>query len=157
MDTKFYTIKALITGVAAVISTAFGWMGWLVILYVCSIALDYITGTILACKEHKWNSAVARKGLWGKFGSIIAIAVSGLADLLLSIMVNNVSAIQLPVPFGSLLCPVVLIWYTLTEFGSIIENAGRMGAPIPAFLKKYLSLFYTAVEKTMDQRDDKNK
>lgn len=156
MNMKFYAVKALVAGITAGISAAFGWMGWLVLLYICSMALDYITGTILACKEHRWSSSVARKGLWTKLGSILSIVVSRLADLLLSIMIRNIPAVQIPVVWESLLCPVVLIWYTITELGSIMENAGRMGAPIPTFLKNYLSTFYRTVEKTIDQNHDKD-
>jgi hypothetical protein len=31
-----------------------------------------------------------------------------------------------------------LLWYIITELGSIIENAGKLGAPVPDWLKRYL-------------------
>ena len=39
------------------------------------------------------------------------------------------------IAFGTL----VVVWYVLNELLSIVENAGRMGAPLPEFLKKLIS------------------
>ena len=35
---------------------------------------------------------------------------------------------------------IVAIWYSFTELGSIVENAGLLGAPIPHWLKKGIAL-----------------
>ncbi|WP_343212834.1 phage holin family protein [Flavonifractor sp. An4] len=43
-----------------------------------------------------------------------------------------------------------MIWYILTEAGSIIENAGALGAPIPAWLTKMIA----ALESKVDQAGD---
>ena len=43
----------------------------------------------------------------------------------------------------------VLFWYIVSELGSILENAEKMGAPIPPLLKNIL-------EKMRDSNDDKN-
>ena len=42
----------------------------------------------------------------------------------------------LPFTYTVFLCPCVLVWYLLTEAGSIVENAGALGAPIPEWLKR---------------------
>ena len=34
--------------------------------------------------------------------------------------------------------PVVLVWYLLTELGSILENALRLGAKVPGWLANLL-------------------
>ena len=44
------------------------------------------------------------------------------------------------------LFPIMTMWYIITEIGSIIENAIKMGAPIPAWLPKILD----ATLKTVD-------
>ena len=38
-----------------------------------------------------------------------------------------------------LLCPLVTAWYLLTELGSIAENAGALGAPMPQFLMRAIA------------------
>ena len=37
---------------------------------------------------------------------------------------------------GSRAAWIGIVWYILTEAGSIIENAGALGAKIPGFLRK---------------------
>ena len=49
-----------------------------------------------------------------------------------------------------LLFPLVTAWYLLTELGSIVENAGKLGAPMPAFLKKAVA----ALRERVDSRGE---
>ncbi|MBS4912394.1 MAG: phage holin family protein [Subdoligranulum variabile] len=48
-----------------------------------------------------------------------------------------------------LLTPIVLFWYIVSELGSILENAEKMGASIPPLLKN-------AIEKMRDSDNDKH-
>ena len=50
-----------------------------------------------------------------------------------------------------LLCPLVVVWYILTEAGSIIENAGALGAPIPAWLTKMVASLGSSVDQAGDK------
>ena len=85
-----------------------------------------------------WSSAEARAGLWHKLGEIFAVLVAALCDTALSVIING-SGMDLPVKIGPLVTPVVLLWYIITELGSIAENAGKLGAPVPAWLRKMLA------------------
>lgn len=107
------------------------------------------TGTVLAIKNGVWSSHKARQGLWHKGGSIIMIFVSVLTDILLGLTLNHISGLTLPFSYDMLLTPIVLFWYIVSELGSILENAEKMGAPIPPLLKNIL-------EKMRDSNDDKN-
>jgi phage-related holin len=49
------------------------------------------------------------------------------------------------------LCPLVVVWYILTELGSIAENAAAMGAPVPEFLKKILQKTKAAADEAGDK------
>ena len=40
--------KVIITGVGAAVSAALGWLGWLVVAFVGCMALDWVTGTMVA-------------------------------------------------------------------------------------------------------------
>lgn len=126
-----------------------GWLGWLVVLYAVCMMLDWVTGTVLAIKNGVWSSHKARQGLWHKGGSIIMIFVSVLTDILLGLTLNHISGLTLPFSYDMLLTPIVLFWYIVSELGSILENAEKMGAPIPPLLKNIL-------EKMRDSNDDKN-
>lgn len=54
------------------------------------------------------------------------------------------------VPIGlqwpGLLMPLVLAWYIITELGSILENAVKMGANVPAWLVGMLKASANLVE-----------
>ena len=62
-------------------------------------------------------------------------------------MLANLPGVELPFAYTVLLCPLVVIWYILTEAGSIIENAGALGAPVPGWLSKMIA----ALENRVDQ------
>ena len=43
---------------------------------------------------------------------------------------------------------LVLVWYILTELGSVVENAGALGAPVPAWLARMLAALESGVDRT---------
>lgn len=146
--------KAALVAFFGFLTAVFGWFGWLVILFFLCMAIDYLTGTAAAMRKGEWSSSVARAGLWHKCGSLIAVVVSGLADIVVCLVVNNIPAITLPWDYTVLICPIVVVWYILTEFGSIIENAGELGAPIPGFLKNMILVFKNVIDDTGDKLTD---
>lgn len=141
--------KAAGIGAIGLWAALHGWLGWLVVLYAACMMLDCLTGTAQAIKNGEWSSHKARQGLWHKGGSIIMIFVSVLTDILLGLTLNHISGLTLPFSYDMLLTPIVLFWYIVSELGSILENAEKMGAPIPPLLKNIL-------EKMRDSNDDKN-
>lgn len=153
------TLKASVVAFFGALTAAFGWFGWLVIMFFLCMVIDYLTGTAAAMQKGEWSSAVARAGLWHKCGSLIAVIVSGLADIVVGLVVNNIPAITLPFDYTVLICPIVVVWYILTELGSITENAGALGAPVPKFLKQMIKVFKDVTDATGDKlssdgRDD---
>ena len=134
---KALQFKAWIVAAIAFLTALWGWVGWAVIIWIACIVLDYATGTWAAKSAGDWSSAVARAGLWHKLGEIVAILVAALCDIAISVIING-AGIDIGITFGTLITPVVLLWYIITELGSIIENAGKLGAPIPEWLKKWL-------------------
>lgn len=130
--------KAAGIGAIGLWAALHGWLGWLVVLYAVCMMLDWVTGTVLAIKNGVWSSHKARQGLWHKGGSIIMIFVSVLTDILLGLTLNHISGLTLPFSYDMLLTPIVLFWYIVSELGSILENAEKMGAPIPPLLKIFL-------------------
>ena len=125
-------LTALITGLTAFL----GWKGIAALAWVAAMALDYISGTAAACKEGKWSSQVARDGLWHKMGMILAVLVAAIADGVLTVLCRQLP--EMGIAWPGMVLPVVLIWYLLTELGSILENAVRLGAKVPAWLSKLL-------------------
>lgn len=134
-------IKAAVAAVLAALTALWGWFGWLVLLWVVCMAVDYITGTVAAMKNGEWSSKIAREGIFHKGGCVAVVLIAGLMDTGIGTILANLPEIHLPFEYTVLLCPLVLVWYILTEAGSIVENAGAMGAPVPAWLRKAIAAF----------------
>lgn len=147
MDNNVKEFKAALAAFTGLLTGLWGWLGWLVLGWICCMALDYATGSAAACYEGDWSSAKARKGIWHKAGMIVVVMVAAGADLLLELVLEQLPILALPVEYPGLLCPVVLVWYIITELGSITENAVAMGAPVPAWLVKLLASSKQAVDK----------
>ena len=130
----------------ATLGLVWGRLGWLLILWVACAALDFATGCLAALHSGKWDSQVARNGIWHKAGMIVIVLVAILFDLALRQIVA-VAGVQIPFD-GVLVTPLVLAWYVVTELGSIMENAIKMGAQnVPGWLKKGLAIAAGAVDK----------
>lgn len=146
---EFYWMRTAKTAVAAVVvalSAFWGWLGWLAAAWVVLMALDYLSGTAAALKNGQWASSTAREGIWHKMGQVVVVLVAALADTVLATVIKQLPVVELSLPQTGLLLPLVLVWYALTELGSIVENAGEMGAPIPAWLQKLLAVGKDAVD-----------
>ena len=146
---KAVEIKAAITAIIAFVTTLIGWRGIAVLIWLLCILLDYVAGTLAAKKEGNWSSAVARDGLWHKLGEIFAVLVAALCDIALGVVIGS-TGIQLGFDISSFITPIVLTWYILTELGSIIENCGKLGAPIPKWFKQYVD----KAKNTIDMQKD---
>lgn len=145
---KAMELKAAITAVLAGMTAFWGWTGWLVVIWLAAMILDYATGSWAALSTGSWDSAVARAGLWHKLGSIVAMLVALLLDVALSAIINwGGLGFELPFEYKSAFLPLVAIWYIVTELGSIIENAARLGAPVPKFL-------ISSLKKLKDRADE---
>lgn len=131
-----------------------GWMGWLIILYGGAMAVDWLTGTVLAIKNKSWNSSKAREGLWHKCGSVFCVTVALMTDLLLGLVINNIPELQLTFSYKVMLFPLVTVWYILSELGSILENSAAMGAPVPPFLKAVLEKAKTTCDDEASAEKD---
>lgn len=152
---KAVEIKAAITAVIAFFTALWGWTGWEVIIWIACILTDYLAGSLAAKKENNWSSAIAREGLWHKLGEIFAVLVAALCDISLKVVAEG-SGIDIPIKVGALITPVVLMWYILTELGSIIENCGKLGAPIPKWFQQYVDKSKEAIDKSKEIPEEKN-
>lgn len=143
-------LKGSAAAAIGVLTGLWGWLGWLVSLWVVAMVLDYVTGTAAALKAGAWDSQHARNGIWHKAGMVVVVIVAAGADLLISLALENLPVLALPVPYPGLVCPIVLIWYIITEAGSVLENAVRMGAAVPKWLTRLLAAGKDAVDKAGD-------
>lgn len=143
------TLKMMFTGILAAGTALWGWFGWLVILWCLSMALDYLTGTLAAIRRGDWSSDVARAGLWHKAGMILIVLAAALTDAALSLVLQSGF---LPVEHSSAVTVIVLAWYTLTELGSVLENATVIApGKVPAWLQRILRVAAGTVSDAGDK------
>lgn len=155
MEDHINGVKAAVAAIFATLTALWGWFGWLVVLWIGSMVLDWITGSAAAMKAGEWASRVAREGIWHKVGAVCAVLVAAMLDLAVGQIIANIPGVELPFTYSVLLCPAVVIWYLLTEAGSIVENAGSLGTPIPGWLKKAIAAFRDKLDESAgDPWDD---
>ena len=141
--------KAAVAAVLGGLTALWGWFGWLVLAWLLCMALDY--GTAAALRKGEWSSKVARDGLWHKLGAVVAVLVAAILDGVIGLILANIPALELPFRYEVFVSVLVLVWYIMTELGSIVENVGALGAPVPAWLRKAIA----ALESTVDGAGDK--
>ena len=123
------------------IQTAFtvlgAWLGWFLggldgFLYalVAFVVIDYITGLMASATEKKLSSEVGFRGILKK---VLIFMLVGVGHILDAYIIGD----------GSVLRTAVIFFYISNEGISILENAGRIGLPIPEKLKGILEQLKT--------------
>ena len=148
---KINEFKAAVTAAGAALTLLWGWVGWLLCAWMIMMVIDYITGSASALRNGEWSSSVAREGLWHKTGSMCAVAAAGILDFVLQILVQNTG---IGFEYRTALMPICVAWYLLTEAGSVLENVGKMGAPLPSWLVKAIAVLKDKVDDSQGSDDD---
>lgn len=146
--------KAALAAVIGALTALWGWFGWFCIVLAVCMALDYITGTLAAKNAGEWSSRAAREGLWHKLAILVAVIVAIILDWVIATVIAHIPSLSLPFTYTVLFSPLVVAWYVLTELGSILENAGKLGAPQPKWFKKAISALQGSVDKLGGGEDE---
>lgn len=110
--------KEIIAAFCSVFGFVFGdWDGLMAALIIL-IVMDYVSGVIAAAAEKKLSSAVGAKGIAKKVFMLLIVAAANVADI------NIIGE-------GHVLKSVTAAFYAANECLSLIENAGRLGVPVP--------------------------
>ncbi len=136
------THKAIFSGYSVVIGaiggvflTLFGdWSVALTVLCIC-MAIDYITGLVVAGVFHAspksegggLDSNAGWKGLFRKVATLVIILVAHFVDLLLG---------------TEYIRDAVVVAFTVNEILSILENCALMGVPIPKVLLRGIDILH---------------
>ncbi len=104
-----------------------GWDGFLYAL-VAFITLDYVTGVMLAVVERKLSSEIGFRGIFKKVLIFVMVAIGHIIDLKI-------------IGTGSAIRTAVIFFYASNEGISILENAAKLGLPIPDKLRAVLYQF----------------
>jgi toxin secretion/phage lysis holin len=153
MPDKAVEFKGAVTAAFALVTGLLGASGVAVVIFIVCMVLDYITGSLAARAHGEWSSTIAREGLWHKLGEIVALLVAALCDIAVKVILTTAAApVVGEVHYAGYLTLIVSIWYILTELGSILENAAKLGAPIPDWLIKGVGRLKKKVDKSESEK-----
>lgn len=128
------TIQLIFAGIG-------GWLGYFLggcdgLLYalVVFVVIDYLTGVMVAINNKTLSSAVGFKGICRKVLIFLLVGIANILD------VNVIGT-------GCILRTAVIFFYISNEGISLLENAGRLGLPIPEQIKVVLEQLHDRAEK----------
>lgn len=125
MEQLLHYIKCAAALAGGVLGVLLGSVDGLLIALIAFMAIDYLTGLIVGVVRKNLSSAVGFVGLAKKVLILLLVIVANLLD---------VHVLQ----GGSAARGLVIAFYLANEGLSIVENAGKLGVPIP---QKLVALF----------------
>ena len=119
------TIQLIFTGIGGWLGYFLG--GWDGLLYalIAFVAIDYVTGVMCAISNHTLSSEVGFKGICRKVLIFLLVGIGSILDA------RGIGS-------GSVLRTAVIFFYISNEGVSILENAARLGLPVPEKIKVVL-------------------
>ena len=130
-------IDSIAGAVGAVLGFMYGEVTGLFWALIAFMALDYITGVIVAVIEKRLSSEVGFRGLAKKFLILVFVAVGHIAD---TYILGGTPATM----------SAVMLFYIANEGISIIENAAALGLPVP---KKLTSIMEQIRNKSESEEE----
>ncbi len=122
-------MKTFWNGIQIVFTLTGGWLGYflggcdgLLIALVAFVVLDYISGVMCAIADKTLSSEVGFKGICRKVLIFLLVGVANILDVQV-------------IGTGSVLRTAVIFFYLSNEGVSLLENAARIGLPVPEKLK----------------------
>jgi len=126
-------MKVFWNWVQAAFAAIGGFLGWFLggldgFLYalIAFVVIDYLTGVMCAIADKKLSSEIGAKGIFKKVLIFVLVGVGHIVD---SQVIGDGGAIR----------TAIIFFYLSNEGISILENAARVGLPIPEKLKMMLA------------------
>ena len=126
-------MKQIWAGIQTAFTALGGFIGWFLggadgFLYalIAFVVIDYITGVLCAIADKSLSSEVGFKGICRKVLIFVLVGIGNIIDVYV-------------LGDSSVLRTAVIFFYLSNEGVSLLENASRLGLPIPDKLKEVLS------------------
>ena len=123
MKNVIHTLQLIFTAIGGYIGWFLGGFDGLLYALVAFVIIDYITGVMVAVLEKKLSSSIGFKGIFKKVLIFTFVGIGHIVDIYI---LQNGSAIR----------TAVIFFYLSNEGLSIVENAAKIGLPVPESLKK---------------------
>lgn len=121
----WHDIQIVFAAFGGIIGGFIGGMDGFLYTLIAFVVIDYVTGLMCAIVEKNLDSETGARGIFKKVAIFLLVGIANMID------VNVIGQ-------GAVLRTAVIFFYLSNEGISILENAGRLGLPIPAKLKAVL-------------------
>lgn len=118
-------VRAISAVVGGALGFLFGEVSGLFYALLTMMVIDYISGVLIAIINKKLSSEVGFKGLVKKIFMLMLVAIGHIIDAHV-------------IGSGAAVMTAVQLFFVANEGISILENAARLGVPIPKKLKDIL-------------------
>ena len=115
-------IRLWSASIGAVLGNFIGGNDGLLYALIVFVVVDYITGVLCAVLEKNLASSIGFRGIFQKVMIFLLVGIANVLDTKI-------------LGAGAMLRSAVIFFYVANEGISIMENAGRMGLPVPEKLK----------------------
>lgn len=126
-------MKQIWAGIQTAFTALGGFIGWFLggadgFMYalIAFVVIDYITGVLCAIADKSLSSEVGFKGICRKVLLFVLVGIGNIIDVYV-------------LGDSSVLRTAVIFFYLSNEGVSLLENASRLGLPIPDKLKEVLA------------------
>jgi toxin secretion/phage lysis holin len=123
------TFKTIMTSLGAIIGYYLGGFDMLLKALLILVLVDYVSGMMASGIEGKLRSNIGFKGIARKVMLFLIVVCGSLMDHSLNT--------------GDTFRNATIFFYISNELLSILENAGRIGIPIPEKLKQTIEILKT--------------
>ena len=159
MKSSYPALRGAVTVAVSWIAARLGILFFPVCILMLMMVIDYITGMLASKTEaiqhpedpaYGWSSRKGILGILKKIGYMCLIVVAVSLD---HILVQAAAPLGFALPkaiFGLL----VTVWLVLNEMLSVVENAGRMGAPVPPWLARCVASLKDKIDQEADKEVD---
>ena len=138
MKNVLETVTLGFGGIGGILGLLFGELDGSLYALVVFVIADYFTGVISAISNKKLSSDIGFEGISKKICIFVLVAIANIVD------VNILNS-------GAAVRTAVIFLYLSNEGISVLENAVKLGLPVPEKLKNILLKI-----KEGDSDDDKN-
>ena len=118
-------VECMAAAAGAVVGFLFGEVTGLFWAMIAFMAVDYVTGVLVAVVNRNLSSEIGFRGLVKKFLILVFVAMGHIVDTYV-------------IGSGSALMSAVMLFFIANEGVSIIENAVGLGMPVPKKLREVL-------------------
>ena len=126
--------QTILTAIGGFLGWFFGGFDGFLYALLAFVCIDYITGVMVAIVNKTVSSEVGFKGIFKK---VLIFTLVGVANII------DVNVLQ----SGSAIRTAVIFFYLSNEGISLIENATRLGLPIPAQMRDALDAIANRADK----------